>query len=302
MTRLHRSSLNDPAARRELPRYEGALARAGALAVGRAVLQPGWRWSVDVRPIVGTTWCMLHHVHVLLAGRLGVRLDDGEEATFEPGDVFEIPPSHDAWVVGDEPVELLDISGNIGDFGVPVARSRAIATLLMTDIVGSTDTLARIGDRAWAQRLADHDRVMRAELRRAGGVEIDTTGDGFLAEFASAAAALEAGLRMASAVAAVGVDIRAGVHTGEIERSDAGIRGLAVHATARVMAAAGASELLTTLMTRMLVEPGAFRFTSRGEHSLKGLPAPIELFAVASTDSASDAAPPRPELGRDPGT
>jgi len=223
---------------------------------------------------------MIHHVHVLLAGRLGARLDDGEEASFEPGDVFEIPPGHDAWVIGDDPVDILDVSGNVGDFGLPATRSRAVATLLMTDIVGSTDTLARIGDRAWAQLLADHDRIVRSELRRTGGVEIDTTGDGFLAEYVSAVAALDAALRIAAAVEAAGVRVRAGVHTGEIERADGDIRGLAVHTVARVMAAAGPSEVLTTPMTRLLVEPGMFVFTTRGEQALKGLPEPLELSTV----------------------
>jgi class 3 adenylate cyclase len=285
VTRFVRSSLNDAASRRELPRYVGSLARVGPLTVGRAELEPGWSWSVDVKPVVGTTWCMVHHVHVLLAGRLGARLEDGEEATFEPGDVFELPPGHDAWVIGDDPVAILDISGNVTDFGLPAPRSRALATLLMTDIVGSTDTLAGIGDRAWTQRLGDHDRIIRSELRRSGGTEVNTTGDGFLAEFASAAAALDAALRMTAGIEAAGLRIRAGVHTGEIERGDGTILGLAVHTAARVMAAAGASEVLTTGTTRMLVEPGAFDFTSRGEHELKGLPAPIELFEVARPEA-----------------
>jgi class 3 adenylate cyclase len=260
---------------------EGQLARVGPLAIGRAQLTPGWRWSEDIKPSVGTELCMVHHVHVLLSGRFGVRMDDGEEAIFEPGEVFDIPPRHDAWVVGDEVVDLLDISGNVGEFGLPAARTRTLATLLMTDIVGSTDILARIGDRAWKQRLADHDRVVRTELRRAGGLEIDTTGDGFLAEFTSAAAALDGGLRIAAAVEAIDLAVRVGVHTGEIERADGNVRGLAVHTTARVMAAAGASEVLTTLMTRLLVEPDAFEFSSRGQQRLKGLPGPIELFAVS---------------------
>ena len=286
VSRFQRSSLNDPAARRELPRYVGELARVGPLEIGRARLEPGWCWSVDVRPVVGTSSCMLHHVHVLLAGRLGARLDDGEEASFQPGDVFDIPPGHDAWVIGDEAVEILDVSGNVADYGLPASRSRAIATLLMTDIVGSTDTLARIGDSAWKQLLADHDRMVRSELRRSGGLEIDTTGDGFLAEYASAVAALDAALRISDAVEGAGLRIRAGVHTGEIERVDGDIRGLAVHTVARVMAAAGPSEVLTTLMTRMLVEPGRFMFTSRGEQTLKGLPGPIELSIVARLPDA----------------
>jgi len=285
VSRFQRSSLNDPAGRRELPRQVGQLARVGPLAIGRGRLEPGWRWSVDVRPVVGTDSCMLHHVHVLLAGRLGARLDDGEEASFEPGDVFDIPPGHDAWVIGDEAVELLDVSGNVGEYGLPATRARAVATLLMTDIVGSTDTLARIGDRAWAQLLADHDRIVRSELRRSGGLEIDTTGDGFLAEYGSAAAALDAALRMATAVEGAGLRIRAGVHTSEIERAEGDVRGLAVHTVARVMAAAGPSEVLTTLMTRLLVEPGTFTFASRGEQALKGLPGPIELYLVARNPS-----------------
>jgi class 3 adenylate cyclase len=281
MARLQRARLTAPVDGRVLPRMRGQLARIGSLGIGRAQLDPGWRWSVDIKPAVGTEWCMVHHVQVLLAGRLGARMDDGEEAVFEPGDMFDIPPGHDTWVVGDEPVDLLDISGTVGDFGLPAARTRTLATLLMTDIVGSTDVLARIGDRAWKQLLGDHDRTLRAEIARGGGAEIDATGDGFLAEFASAATALEAALRICASIKAIGISVRVGVHTGEIERVEGNVRGLAVHATARVMAAAGSSEVLTTLATTLLTEPGAFTFTTRGPQLLKGLPAPIELFEVS---------------------
>src|SRR5574338_1115228 len=208
MPRLKRASLNLPDARRPLPRTAASLVQIGPLGVGRAVLEPGWLWSEDIKPTVGTAQCMVHHTHVLLAGRFAVRMDDGEEATFEPGDVFDIPPGHDAWVVGDEQVDLLDIAGNVAEFGLPAAQTRSIATLLMTDIVGSTEALARVGDRAWKQHLADHDRLIRAEIARAGGSEIDTTGDGFLAEFASAAAALECALRISGAVEALDLRIR----------------------------------------------------------------------------------------------
>jgi class 3 adenylate cyclase len=267
---------------RALGRGVGSLTHVGPLTIGRARLEPGWRWSQDLRPVVGTSSCMVHHLQVLLAGRVGVRLDDGEEAAFEAGDSFEIPPGHDTWVIGDEPVDMLDISGNVAEFGLPAVTSRAVATLLMTDIVGSTATLARVGDQAWRQMLAGHDRVVRSELQRHTGREIATTGDGFLAEFASAAAALDCGLRIRDAVRGVGVEARLGVHTGEIERAGEDVRGLTVHATARVMSTAGPSEVLTTTITMLLSAGGSFRFESRGEHALKGLPAAIELFEVSA--------------------
>jgi class 3 adenylate cyclase len=223
---------------------------------------------------------MVHHLQVLLSGRLGVRMDDGEEAIFGPMDTFEILPGHDTWVVGDEPVDILDISGNVEDFGLPAATSRAVATLLMTDIVDSTANLAKVGDKTWRQTLADHDRVVRSELRRAQGREIATTGDGFLAEFTSAAAALACALRLRDAVRALGIEVRIGVHTGEIERAGEDVRGLTVHTTARVMSAAGPSEVLTTMITRLLCSGDPYVFEDRGRHQLKGLPGPIELFAV----------------------
>lgn len=280
MGRLQRSSFFDPAMQRPLGRGTGSMTHVGPLSIGRARLEPGWRWSEDLKPIVGTESCMVHHLQVLLAGRLGVRMDDGEEAIFDPGDTFEIPPGHDTWVVGEEPADILDISGNVGEFGLPAVTSRSLATLLMTDIVDSTATLARVGDQAWRQMLAGHDRVVRSELRRNNGREIATTGDGFLAEFASAAAALDCGLRIRDAVGAFGVEARLGVHTGEIERAGDDVRGLTVHTTARVMSSAGPSEVLTTTITMLLSTGAPFRFESRGERALKGLPEPIELFEV----------------------
>jgi class 3 adenylate cyclase len=280
VARLKGANLGDPAHQRPIGRGVGTMNPIGPIIVGRAQLQPGWRWSIDLRPIVGTESCMVHHLQVLLAGRLAVRMDDGEEAIFGPLDTFEIFPGHDTWVVGEEPVDILDISGNVEDFGLPSTVSRVVATLLMTDIVDSTANLARMGDQAWRQTLADHDRIVRSELRRGQGREIATTGDGFLAEFPSAAAALTSALRIRDAVREMGIEIRVGVHTGEIERAGDNVRGLAVHTAARVMSSAGPSEVVTTMITRLLSATGPFRFDDRGEHQLKGLPAPIELFAV----------------------
>ena len=142
MSPLRRGSFDDLAASRPLSRGVGALVRLGPLVIGRATFEPGWRWSIDVKPIVGTAWCQSHHMHVLLIGRIGVEMEDGERAEFSAGDVFELPPGHDVWVVGSEPATLLDVAGNAGDYGVPSSTQRLVATMLMTDIVGSTATAA----------------------------------------------------------------------------------------------------------------------------------------------------------------
>jgi class 3 adenylate cyclase len=205
---------------------------------------------------------------------------DGKVQEFSPNDVMDIPPGHDAWVVGDERAVVLDISGNVSDFGLPTFHARAVATMLMTDIVGSTAMAAKLGDAAWKQRLADHNRAVRRQLERFRGREIDTTGDGFLALFDSAGAALLCALASRDATRELGIDIRAGVHTGEIEVLPDDIRGIAVHATARIMAAAEGPEVIASAVTRALAEGAALTFEDRGSPELKGFDTPIQLFAV----------------------
>lgn len=257
------------------------MVRLGPIAIGRATLQPGWRWSRDIKPIVGTAWCEAHHLQVMLQGRLGVEMDDGERGEYGPGEVFEIPPGHDTWVVGDEPAVLLDVFGNSADFGLPAPQTLVVATMLMTDIVGSTALAARIGDAAWRQRLEAHNRVVRSAIARFHGREIDTTGDGFLAVFDSAAAGLRAAMSIRDDVADLGLEVRIGVHTGEVETSEGDVRGIAVHATARIMAAAGPQEILTSGVTRAIAGGPELAFADRGARELKGLPAPVELFEVS---------------------
>jgi class 3 adenylate cyclase len=281
MSRIRRASLDDPASFRSMSRGVGSLAVVGPLAIGRARLEPGWRWSVDLQPRVGTTSCQAHHLHLLVHGRFAVQLDGSDEVEeFQPGDVFDIPPGHDAWVVGDVPVELFDVSGNSAEFGLPASTQRVVATMLMTDIVDSTAIAARLGDAAWRQALAGHNRLVRSQLGRFRGRELDTTGDGFFATFDSAAAALECARAIRTNVLELGLQVRIGVHTGEIEITQDDVGGLAVHAAARVMAAAGPSEILTSTVTRVLAEGSGIRFEPHGTHDLKGIPAPMELFAV----------------------
>jgi class 3 adenylate cyclase len=280
--RVTSKNLDHPDEIRQLGRGSGGYVDLGTgLAIGRAVLEPGWRWSIDLKSVVGTPSCEVHHLQLILAGRLGVRMDGGEEHEFGPSEVIDIPPGHDTWVVGPEPVVIVDMAGHSSDFALPAPRSRIVLTMVMTDIVNSTQTAARIGDAAWKQRLGDHNRIVRRPLERFHGREIDTTGDGFLAAFTSAEAALRAALSITGAVRAAGVEIRTGVHTGEVESLESGdLRGIAVHATARIMAAAPTGTVYTSGLTRSLDSSGRLHFTSAGTHALKGFDQQMELFVV----------------------
>jgi hypothetical protein len=131
------------------------LVHVGSVTMGRGILEPGFRWSTSLRPIQGTPSCQIHHLQLMVQGRFHVEMDDGETAEFGPGDVMNVPPGHDVWVVGDEPVVVVDVLGNIGALGVPGEHERLVTTLLMSDIVDSTLTATRLGDAAWKQVLAE---------------------------------------------------------------------------------------------------------------------------------------------------
>jgi class 3 adenylate cyclase len=279
---LRSKRFEQPDQTRDVGRGLGAYVDLGkGLVIGRAVLEPGWRWSEDLKPVVGTPSCLIHHIQIVLSGRLGIRLDGGEDGVFGPDTVVDIPPGHDAWVEGDEPLVLLDVSGNSVDFALPARQTRSVVTMLMTDIVNSTPMAVASGDSAWKQRLGEHNRIVRRLLERFGGREIDTTGDGFLAAFASAEAAMRSALALRDALASAGIEIRAGVHTGEVDQVEGGnLRGLAVHETARIMSAAAAGAVNVSALARALAAASGLRFTSTGVHTLKGFETPVELFAV----------------------
>jgi class 3 adenylate cyclase len=206
--------------------------------------------------------------------------DEVDAHEFGPGDVFDIPPGHDAWVVGSEPVDLLDVSGNVAKFGLPASDTRRVVTMLMSDIVDSTPTAARLGDTAWRQTLADHNRIVRSLIGRHRGEEIGTTGDGFFVAFESTAAAVAAARAIRDGVQTLGLQVRIGIHTGEIEVAGEGVRGIAVHALARVMAAADPSEILVSPMVHALTEGVGIPMIDRGPHRLKGIEQPMTLYAV----------------------
>lgn len=249
--------------------------------IGRFHLEPGWRWSRDVGPIAQTRSCQIHHQGVVLRGRLRVQPDAGEEYEVGVDDVYDILPGHDGLVVGDEPFEAIEFA-SARLFAAPADGDRVLAALLCTDIVDSTAHLRRLGDSAWHELLLEHNQQARGEFNRFRGREIQTTGDGFLAMFDGPARAVRCARAIGQSVAGLGLAVRAGVHTGEVELMGENIRGLAVHETARIAGVAKGGEVLVSATTRHLLTGSGLSFESAGIHELKGL-AESELFRLADS-------------------
>jgi class 3 adenylate cyclase len=163
-----------------------------------------------------------------------------------------------------------------------VADDRVLATVLFTDIVDSTRRAAEMGDREWHALLDAHDAVVRAQLNRFRGREVNTSGDGFLAMFDGPQRAIRCALAIRDAVQALGIEVRAGLHTGECEVRGDDIGGIGVHIGARVSALAGPNDVLVSSTLRDLVIGSGLEFEERGAHELKGVPGEWRLFAVAS--------------------
>jgi class 3 adenylate cyclase len=168
----------------------------------------------------------------------------------------------------------------------PVAEiDRVLATVLFTDIVASTETAARLGDRDWALLLDRHNAIVRTQLGRFRGREIDTAGDGFVATFDGPARAIRCAQEIVGTVRPLGIEVRAGLHTGEIELAGSDVRGMAVHIGARVAALAGPGEVLVSSTVRDLVAGSGIDFEERGAVQLKGVPGEWRLYAARSGTS-----------------
>src|SRR3954454_2497264 len=176
---------------------------------------------------------------------------------------------------------------------------RFVATLLFTDIVGSTDTAARIGDRAWRQLLEEHNSVVRRELRGAHGREMDTAGDGFFAVFDTPEAAVRCAAAIAAGVVPLGLQIRAGVHTGECELIGGKAGGMAVNIAARIAALAGAGQVLVSSSTRDMTVGSGLHFTGGAERTLKGVEDPWRVYELASIDAPAAPVPRQPRAKND---
>jgi class 3 adenylate cyclase len=196
-----------------------------------------------------------HYIADQIPGAELIQLDDKDMAPFA-GDLEAVPDAIRKFL------ERLDAD---------IERDRVLATVLFTDIVSSTERARALGDQRWRQLIDDHHAVVRGQLARFRGREIDTAGDGFVAAFDGPARALRCACRIRDAVGDLGIEIRAGLHTGECEQTDGKLVGIAVHTAARVAREADASEVLVTSTVKELVAGSPFTFTDRGVRQLKGV-------------------------------
>jgi class 3 adenylate cyclase len=192
----------------------------------------------------------------------------------------EFPGDDHSLYVGDADAVIDEIEEFLTGVRPAVEPDRMLATVLFTDIVGSTEHAARLGDRQWRVLLDSHHHLVRRALSRFRGREIHTTGDGFLATFDGPARAIRCACAIQDGVQRLNVDLRAGLHTGEIELMDDDVGGLAVHIGARVAAAAGPREVFVSSTVKDLVAGSGIEFYDRGTHILKGVPGEWRLFRV----------------------
>jgi class 3 adenylate cyclase len=199
--------------------------------------------------------------------------------------VVDLPPLEGVYTWVDDDVHAATMDATRRFISRLTARSsseRVLATILFTDIVGSTELASRLGDTAWRDLLARHHAIVRTEIARFHGRELDTAGDGFFASFDGPARAVLAAEAIRDPLDAIGLAVRAGVHTGECEVADGKLIGIAVSIGARIASLAGAGEVLVSSTVKDLVAGSGLRFEDRGEHELKGVPESWRLFALAS--------------------
>ncbi|TMG21038.1 MAG: adenylate/guanylate cyclase domain-containing protein [Chloroflexi bacterium] len=238
--------------------------------------------EIDVRPILESI-----RVPTLVVHRSGDRTIPVEAGRYlaehiPKASLVEVPgDDHLPWI-GDPDRVLGEIEEFLTGVRHQAEPDRVLATVLFTDIVGSTKRAAELGDKAWGELLHAHHAVVREQLARYGGHEMGTAGDGFLATFDGPARAARCGLAIASAVRQLGLEIRAGLHTGEVEQTpDGGIRGLAVHIGARIGALAKPGEVLASRTVKDLVVGSGLVFEDRGAATLRGVPDEWQLYAVS---------------------
>jgi len=264
-------------------RWWSRLLRQGTSPSGATALMDLYR-EIDVRPALAAI-----DVPVLVIHRAGDKLvpvfHGSYLAEHIPGARYvELEGEDHLWVVGDQDAILDEVEEFLVGSRRAAEPERALATILFTDIVGSTEKAAVLGDRSWRQLLERHDAAVRRQLSLHRGREVKTMGDGFLATFDGPARAIRCATALQDEVAGLGVEVRAGIHTGEVELIGEDVGGMAVNIGARIGALADGGEVLVSSTVRELVVGSGLEFTDRGVRSLKGAPGEWRLFAV---DSAS---------------
>ena len=236
--------------------------------------------ATDIRPVLGAIRVPtlvvqgeVDELHVRLTRALADGIA-GSRMVIVPTDTINFP-----WVESGEPLAAL-IEEFLTGAPVPPVHDRLLATVLFTDVVGSSERAAELGDRRWAQLLDRHDAIIRHHIERFRGRRVKHTGDGVLATFDGPGRAIGCAVALRDALGREGVRIRAGAHAGEIEVRGDDIAGLAVHLASRVLAAAGDGEVLVSSTVRDLVVGSDFEFEDRGTHELKGVPGVWSLAAV----------------------
>jgi class 3 adenylate cyclase len=265
------------------PRWQewwARLLRSGASPAGVNRLIDTWA-DLDVRdllPSVRQPVAVLQRTEDVLSPKPFGRylVDHLPNARYVEVEGAHFPAIGDTATLADEIEELLTGRRHIAE------PDRMLATVLFTDIVGSTERAAELGDRRWRDLLADHDGVVRREVERFGGQEVKHLGDGFMLRFDGPARAVRCASAVVDAVRPLGLEVRAGIHTGECEIRERDLAGLAVHIGARVGACAGPSEVLVSGTVRDLVVGSGLQFEERGERELKGVDGSWRLFALAA--------------------
>jgi pimeloyl-ACP methyl ester carboxylesterase len=264
------------------PRFAEMFVRLGRSAISPGAVAHYYRQSVltdvrDLLPTIEVPTLVLQRAHDQIAPpALGKYL----AAQLPQSRYLELDGADHLWFtengeeIVDEIEEFLTGSRTIPD------PDRRLATILFTDIVGSTARAAELGDARWRSLLDEHDAIVRHELTRFGGTEVDNAGDGFLATFDGPGRAIRCAGAIRDVLAPTGLSIRAGVHTGEVEVRGSRIGGLAVHIGARVAATGGADEIIVSSTVKDLLAGSGLNFLSHGEHALKGVPGSWHLFAA----------------------
>jgi len=272
------SIANDERLRRAWARYERSAATPGSTrAIVRLIYESDVR---DVLPAIRVPTLVIHR-----RDAVGFRVEHGRYLGVHIPDAryVELPGIDNLIWAGDQDAMVAEIQAFITGVRPAAEPRRVLATVLFTDIVRSTERAAELGDVRWQALLADHNRVVRRQLERFGGVEIKVVGDGFLATFDGPARAVRCAIAIRDEVRELGLEIRAGIHVGEIEVLPDDIAGLAVHLGARVSALAGPGEVLVSSTVTDLVVGSGIAFEDRGSHVLKGVPGEWRLFAVSGS-------------------